>query len=274
MSKRKAATFFIKKIQLKDIFIWFREVLVNKVIMESNFTDLCKATSIELTPDCIEITMPKYDCDLFDADKLTHRQFLQVNSGLRQLHSIGIIHRDITAQNICISGQNAEIIDFGAIGFANHALVLRPHYFYTPEKYPAHATKSLDSWLFGLTALEITLHECLTRYKILHDWQLKKIIELNRITHSYSEDQEKIINTSLSMARVNPKERFVEGIHEQMTEIEKSNFVKKLNDKYGNVTVNIINKLRNDECPIVLSKQKIYDIIINESKELLKYCVS
>jgi hypothetical protein len=83
---------------------------------------------------------------------------LQVAQGIKYLHSIGIVHRDIKPDNIGISNINgqvvAKVVDFGLseVCFENEILTepCGTIYFCAPEIIKRKYTNSADIWSFGI----------------------------------------------------------------------------------------------------------------------------
>ena len=116
--------------------------------------------------DFIYIVMEKLQCSLthyLNLKSITKQDInsivYQIGCGLKYLHKIGVVHRDLKMDNVCI-GNNVKIIDFGLSAYISHkqkhTLKCGTKLYISPEitlnqKYD----QKTDIWSFGLVIYKI-----------------------------------------------------------------------------------------------------------------------
>jgi len=151
------------------------------------------------------------------------RKMIPIMEGLIKVHSCGIIHRDISPDNIMMAPDgNLKLLDFGA---ARDYSALRDKSYsvivkggYAPvEQYNSNSIQGPWTDIYALCA---TLYECITGQlpddalqRVFHD-ELKKPSELNI---KMDKDLEKILWKGLS---VSPEDRY-QSMDEMIEDIQK-----------------------------------------------------
>ncbi|MCM1286993.1 MAG: extracellular solute-binding protein [Clostridium sp.] len=105
---------------------------------------------------------------------------MSIIDALRQIHREGIIHRDISPDNIFLcQGGKIKLIDFGAARFSDEekevtrSIILKPG-FAPPEQYQS---KSKQGPWTDIYALSATLYRCITG--VLPDESVNRVVEDN-----------------------------------------------------------------------------------------------
>eukprot|EP01083_Nonionella_stella_P266709 901851_1 len=82
----------------------------------------------------------------------------QIAKGVKYMHSMGIIHRDLKGDNIFIEGNTGDVV-IGDLGLSCNTVSARsivgtPH-FMAPELFKEQYNEMVDIWSFGMVILEL-----------------------------------------------------------------------------------------------------------------------
>ena len=114
---------------------------------------------------------------------LVKRIAVQILIGLRHIHSLGIIHRDLKLENILFKHENKssiKIIDFGSATMnpTQYYSYVQSRYYRAPEVLLGCGYDSkIDMWSFGCIVIELSSGKSLFPGQNQHD-QLHKIIDI------------------------------------------------------------------------------------------------
>ncbi len=145
------------------------------------------------------------------------RCFAQIGAGLAALHEAGIVHRDLSPNNVMVSGRGdalqAKIIDFGVARLATRSpsgthAVGTPRYI-APEQLrgaaePASDLYALGALLYFALSGKEYLHRLETTDLLLHVAQAKEAPALREVAPNASIDEETLVKSLLSP---DPRER-------------------------------------------------------------------
>jgi len=225
--KEDSNIYALKKVKLKGLSDKEKQNALNEVrilaSVKSPFVISYKEAFIEDETETLCIVMEYADKgDLYQ--KIVHfkkigclieeidawKIFIQMTRGLKSLHDLKILHRDLKAANIFLfSDGTAKIGDLNVSKVARRGVGYTQTgtpYYASPEvwKEEVYDNKS-DIWSLGCVTYEmLTLHPPF-RGKDMEDLYNKVIKgQYKRIGKNYSEDMNEIINFLL---KVNPKDR-------------------------------------------------------------------
>ncbi|KAI3388296.1 hypothetical protein SNEBB_003986 [Seison nebaliae] len=116
---------------------------------------------------------------------------IDVVEGLRHIHQLGLIHRDIKLRNVLLDGENrAKITDLGfcrPISMINFSIVGTPIHM-APEVFNGHYTTKVDTYAFGIlfwficanqSVMPVCFDQCDTKDQL---WsKVKKGLRPNRL---------------------------------------------------------------------------------------------
>ena len=137
-------------------------------------------------------------------EKMAWKYFIQMLRGLKSLHDLNILHRDLKCANIFISGdqKSVQIGDMNVSKISQRDLVTTQTgtpYYASPEvwKDQPYGTKS-DIWSLGCVIYEMLAQHPPFRAQNM-EGLYKKVIKgkFSRIPHQYSDDLMKVIKRML-----------------------------------------------------------------------------
>lgn len=134
-----------------------------------------------------------------------------VITALKEIHAGGIIHRDISPDNIMLCNDGRiKLLDFGAARFSDadqertRSIILKPG-FAPPEQYQAKSKQGPWTDIYALCA---TVYRAITG--VLPDESVNRVIEdtVQSPTQIYSDIPERISNTVMKGMSIYPEIRF------------------------------------------------------------------